>query len=142
FYDEVWRAFLALGGKQAGTVGVADLVYLRSGVYVREQRLGGPPHDPPLPPVVWGEEGENGKANPRPGPLYPVGAAQRQLNYPEVPRARPPDDLSNKVLTLQAKFRELEMRLKLVEGELRGQVDLSEFGKPEILGGLPPDEEI
>jgi hypothetical protein len=27
----------------------------------------------------------------------------------------------------------MEMRLKLVESELRGQVDLSQFGKPEIL---------
>ena len=34
----------------------------------------------------------------------------------------------------------MEARLKLVEGELRGQVDLSEFGKPEILKDLPDDD--
>ena len=30
-------------------------------------------------------------------------------------------------------MRELEMRLKLLEGETRGQIDLSEFGKPDLL---------
>ena len=31
------------------------------------------------------------------------------------------------------KVRELEMRIKLAEGELRGSVDLSQFGKPDLL---------
>ncbi len=34
---------------------------------------------------------------------------------------------------IQTKLRELEMRIKLAEGELRGNVDLSQFGKPDIL---------
>jgi hypothetical protein len=38
-----------------------------------------------------------------------------------------------KIETLQARLRELEQRLKLVESEVRGQVDLSQFGKPELL---------
>ena len=33
---------------------------------------------------------------------------------------------------LVTKLREMEARLKLLEGEMRGQVDLSEFGKPEL----------
>ena len=36
--------------------------------------------------------------------------------------------------------RELEMRLKLVEGEVRGQIDLSQFGKPDLLSGPKDDE--
>ena len=50
------------------------------------------------------------------------------------------DDLPARFDALQVKFRELEMRLRLLESEMRGQVDLSEFGKPEILADLPDDE--
>ena len=35
----------------------------------------------------------------------------------------------------------MEMRMKLIDGELRGQVDLSQFGKPEPLSGPAGDEE-
>jgi hypothetical protein len=31
------------------------------------------------------------------------------------------------------KLREMEARLRLAESEIRGHVDLSEFGKPELL---------
>jgi hypothetical protein len=31
------------------------------------------------------------------------------------------------------KLRELETRLKLAESELRGNVDLTQFGKPDLL---------
>ena len=47
--------------------------------------------------------------------------------------------MGNKVETLQARLRELEKRLKLLESEVRGQVDLSQFGKPEILTDEPED---
>ena len=30
-------------------------------------------------------------------------------------------------------LREMDMRLKLLEAEMRGQVDLSEFAQPEVL---------
>ena len=33
---------------------------------------------------------------------------------------------------LEARLRELEKRVKLMESEMRGQIDLSQFGKPEI----------
>ena len=41
--------------------------------------------------------------------------------------------MGNKVQVLEARLREMEKRLKLLESEVRGQIDLSEFGKPEIL---------
>jgi hypothetical protein len=49
-----------------------------------------------------------------------------------VPRPRPRDDLGSRLEALHVKLRELEARLKLVEGEVRGQVDLSQFGKPDL----------
>lgn len=45
-----------------------------------------------------------------------------------------------KLEVLQAQLREMEARLKLVEGEVRGQVDLSQLGKPELLSDTPEDE--
>ena len=74
------------------------------------------------------------KANHGRDPLYLFAALQRQLNYPEVPRIKAKDDPAVKFLEMRAKIRELETRLKLVEGELRGNVDLSEFmAKPDLI---------
>jgi hypothetical protein len=140
-YDRPWRDYLDLVRRQVGMVDFADLIYVRSEFYVKEQRRAVPGYEPPLPPLFGEKEGKIARANRGRDPLYLFAALQRQLGYPEVPRARPADDLSAKLLTLQARFRELEMRLKLLESEVRGQVDLSEFGKPDILS-RPPDDEI
>jgi hypothetical protein len=56
-----------------------------------------------------------------------------------VPRAKRRDDLAAKLETLQARYKELENRLRLLEAEVKGQIDLSEFGKPELLDR--PDED-
>jgi hypothetical protein len=141
FYDAAWKEYLDLVRRQVGTVDFADLVYLRSDLYVQEQQRQNPNYEPPVPPLFDEKEGKIAKANRGRDPLYLFAALQRQLNYPEVPRPRPRDDPSAKLEVLQAKFREMEMRMKLIEGELRGQVDLSQFGKPELLSGPAGDEE-
>jgi hypothetical protein len=134
-YDETWRAYLGLVRRQVGTVDFADLIYLRSDHYLLEQRRRNPRYEPPVPALFGEKEGRIAKASRGRDPLYLFAALQRQLNYPEVPRQKPRDDLEGKLAALQAKFRDLETRLKLVESELRGQVDLSQFGKPEFLPG-------
>jgi hypothetical protein len=139
FYSPDWSAFVELTRRQIGLIDFADLVYLRSDSYVREQHRERPDYEPSLPPLFGEKEGKIARANRGRDPLYLFAALQRQLNYPEVPRPRPRDDLSNKVTVLQVRLTELEKRLKLVEGEVRGQVDLSEFGKPELLSG--PDDD-
>jgi hypothetical protein len=69
-------------------------------------------------------------------------ALQRQLGYPEVPRPTAPDDVNNKIETLKAKLRELEARLKLVESEVRGQLDLNQFMvKPDTLSPASGDDD-
>jgi hypothetical protein len=138
-YDPEWRDYLDLVRRQAGLVDFADLVYLRSELYVQEQRRQQPGYEPPVPPLFGEKEGKIARASRGRDPLYLFAALQRQLGYPEVPRPKPPDDLGSKLLALQARVRELEMRLKLLETEVRGQVDLSEFIKPELPRGL--DEE-
>jgi hypothetical protein len=139
-YDLAWREYLDFVRRQVGLVDFADLIYLRSDYYVREQRRRAPDYEPSLQPLFGEKEGKIAKANRGKDPLYLFAALQRQLGYPEVPRPQRPDDSSARVLTLQAKLRELETRLKLVESELRGQVDLSQFSKPEFLGRPAGDE--
>jgi hypothetical protein len=133
FYDQPWRDYLELFRRQVGVVDFADLVYLRSHFYVAEQRRQDANYQPPYPPLFGEKEGKIAKANRGHDPLYLFAALQRQLGYPEVPRPKPRDDLSARFAAIQTKLREMEMRLKLVESEVRGQVDLSQFGKPEIL---------
>ena len=86
---------------------------------------------------MFGEkEGKIARASRGRDPLFLFAALQRQLGYPEVPRAKDRDDMTTKLELMQTKMRELETRLKLVEGEVKGNLDLSQF-KPEMFKDLP-----
>jgi hypothetical protein len=140
FYPPVWREYLDMVKNQVGVIDFADLIYLRSQYYVMDERRQRPDYQPPVEPLFGEKEGKIAKANRGRDPLYLFAALQRQLGYPEVPRQVTPDDITSRFETLKAKLRDLEMRLKLVELEQRGQVDLSPFLKnPELL--LKPQEE-
>lgn len=133
FYDEDWRAFIALLARQIGDIDLSDLVYLRSELYTLEQKRADPSFEQSRPALFGEKEGKIAKASRKRDPLYLFAALQRQLGYPEVPRYKPRDDASTKLELIERKLRELETRVKLAEGELRGNVDLSQFGKPELL---------
>ena len=139
FYDDNWKGFLDMVGQQVGLVDFADLVHVRSDLYVQEERRRDPGYEPPLPPLFGEKEGKIARANRGRDPLYLFAALQRQLGYPEVPRPRSRDDVAVKVETLQTRLRDLEMRLKLLEAELRGTLDLNHLIKPELLRN-PPDD--
>lgn len=132
-YGADWRTFIGGLPRQVGDVDFADLVYLRSELYVQEQRREDPAFTPALPPLFGEKEGKIAKASRKRDPLYLFAALQRQLGYPEVPRYSQRTEQKTKMDQIEAKLRELETRLKLAEGELRGNVDLSQFGKPELL---------
>jgi hypothetical protein len=133
FFDADWRAFFDVLRKQVGEIDFSDVVYSRSELHAIEERRRNQTYVPPLPPIFGEKEGKIAKASRKRDPLYLFAALQRQLGYPEVPRYRVRDDANTKLEILTAKVRELEMRIKLAEGELRGNVDLSQFGKPDIL---------
>jgi hypothetical protein len=139
FYDANWREFLEVTWRQVGLVEFAELIYLRSVLFVTVRRREEPGYEPPLAPLFQEKEGKIARASMGRDPLYLFAALQRQLGYPEVPRPRPRDDLAARLETLQARFRDLEMRFKLLEGEVRGQVDLTELGKPELLKDRPEE---
>lgn len=133
FYDDDWRRFFDLLKTQLGLFDLADVLYARSDMYVMEQRRRDPAYEPPVPPLFGEKEGKIARANQGRDPLYLFAALQRQLGYPEVPRPRTRDDVSVKVETLQAKMRDLEMRFKLLESEVRGTLDLSKLVDPDKL---------
>jgi hypothetical protein len=140
-FDADWRTYLEQVRKKIGSVDFADLVFLRSEQYVNEHRKTDPGYQPPLNPLFGEKEGRIAKANRGRDPLYLFAALQRQLGYPEVPRPKPRDDTANKLDAVNVKLREIEARLRLLEGEVKGQVDLQLFGKPEVLGGPRRDKE-
>ena len=59
---------------------------------------------------------------------------QRQLGYPEVPRLKPADKEQALLPQLARRLEQLEMRLKIVEEEQRGGLDLTQFYE------RPPEE--
>ena len=127
FYDDDWRAYLLWLRRQIGVIDFADLLYLRSHLYVTDQRKQQPAYEPPVPALFGEKEGKIAKASRGRDPLYLFAALQRQLGYPEVPRPKAPDDMGSRLEALKARVRELEVRVKLVESEVRGQLDLSQF---------------
>ncbi len=133
FYDDHWRAYFADLRKQVGEIDFCDLVYMRSELYIAEERRRNPAFEPTLPPIFGDKEGRIAKASRKRDPLHLFAALQRQLGYPEVPRYNIRNEATTKLEQIQTKLRELEMRLKLAESELRGSIDLSQFGKPDLL---------
>jgi hypothetical protein len=133
FYDAAWKHYLDTVRRQIGVVDFAELVYLRSEQYVTDQRRRDPAYAPPVAPLFGEKEGKIAKASLRRDPLFLFAALQRQLDYPEVPRHKPRDDAESRLDAMVVKLREMEARIKLLEGELRGNIDLTQLGKPDLL---------
>jgi hypothetical protein len=133
FYDEPWRGYFDELRKRVGEIDFCDLVYLRSSLHVADERRRNPTYEPAHAPIFGEKEGKIAKASHGRDPLYLFAALQRQLGYPEVPRYQVRDEAATRFELIQNKLRELEIRLKLAESELRGSIDLSQFGKPELL---------
>lgn len=141
-YNDNWRGYLDMVRRQVGVRDFADLVYVRSELYVSDRQRQDADYTPPVPPLFSQKEGRIARANRGRDPLYLFAALQRQLGYPEVPRPRTPDDIESKLIALAGKLRQLEQRLQIVESEAKGQLDLSQFmKKPELLEGPPGDED-
>jgi len=127
FYDEPWQEYLNLVRKQVGAIDFADLVYLRSEMHAIEMLRKDPEYQPTKAPLFGEKEGKIAKASRGRDPLFLFAALQRQLGYPEVPRPRPKDDIGAKFEELQVQFKEMEARLRLLESEARGNLDLTQF---------------
>jgi hypothetical protein len=141
-FDTTWRQWILKLRRQVGMVDVADLVYVHSEHYWQRQggirrsdsdnaeELDGGEDSPARGAalVLFGErEGRIALANRRKDPLFLFASLQRQLGYPEVPRVKLAEQEQLLLPQLARRLEQLESRLKLIEDEQRGGVDLTQF---------------
>jgi hypothetical protein len=130
-YDEAWREWILTVRRQIGLVDLADMIYVRSEEYLKT-------HPHPGKPILFGEkEGRIALAHRKRDPLFLFAALSRQLGYPSVPRPRPEDTTPQLIPQLVRRVERLETRIKLLEEELRGGIDITRFygpPKPEAGG--------
>ena len=98
-----------------------------------EQRRQNPDYEPPVPPLFGEKEGKIAKASRGRDPLYLFAALQRQLGYPEVPRLQARDDASDEDGDDRGETARTGDAAEAGRGRTRGNIDLSQFGKPDLL---------
>jgi hypothetical protein len=130
-YDEAWREWFGLLRRELGTSDFTDLLYYRSEQFVADRRRAAqdPEFQVPYATLFGLREGRIAKAHRKKDPLYMFAALQRQLGYPAVPRLKPKSDQPAIHPALEQRFQRIEQALKLVQAELKGGVDLSQFYK-------------
>jgi hypothetical protein len=117
--------------RQVGLVDIADLIYVRSAHYNEQQARLGREADEAPPPVLFGErEGRIALANRQKNSLLLFAALHRQLGYPEVPVRKPIDQTPQIIPQLQRRLERVEARLKLLEEEQKGGIDITKFYGP------------
>lgn len=126
-FNDDWRTWIRKLRFQLGVVDFADLLYARSEFAVVELRRRNGDYQPKHPVLFGEKEGRIARANRGKDPLLFFAALQRQLGYPVVPRPTPPDQTGNLLQALDRKILQLEARLKIVESEVKGELDISKF---------------
>jgi hypothetical protein len=130
-FDSVWRDWILIVRRQIGLVDLADLIYVRSEFYAarhRKETAEGRRDELELREPLFGEkEGRIAWGTRRKDPLYLLAALQRQLGYPAVPRQEPPDTVSYLLPQMVRRMERLELRVKLLEEEQKGGIDITKF---------------
>lgn len=136
-YSPQWSEWIRSTRLRLGVNEFNDLIYFRSECYLEElqRRRAASRREPAdaneLPAPLFGApEGRIARANRGRDPLLMFAALQRQLGYPEVPKpvAKPAEPLLHPAV--EQRIYRLEMRLKLLEQESKGGIDLSQFMPP------------
>ena len=143
-YDENWRTWINELRLRIGMVDFADMIYVRSEFNLIHLARPGEPRPVAQKPILFSEkEGKIAWANRRKDPLYLFAALQRHLGYPAVPRPKRPDESINLLPLLMQQVQRLEARVKLLEEEGRGGIDITKFygkaGAP-LPNVQPPDD--
>lgn len=131
-FDANWKSWIGTVARQVGLVDLADLVFVRSPEYwrlgKREAILAGKDEPAPDRAILFGEkEGRIARANRGKDPLFFFAALERQLGYPSIPRVKTAAPAAESPAVLARRLERLEMRVKLLEEEGRGGIDLSRF---------------
>ncbi len=127
-YDEDWRKWIQDVLRQLGLIDLADLIYVRSAHYEPQRAGKADKTAESLPPVLFGEkEGRIALAMRRKDPVLLFASMHRQLGYPEVPQPKAAEQDQQRLDQVVRRMERLEARLKLVEEEQRGGIDLERF---------------
>jgi hypothetical protein len=130
-FNNDWREWILTVRRQVGLIDFGDMIYVRSELYRKTRHKA-------EKAILFGEkEGRIAAANRRKDPLYLFSALQRHLGYPSVPRPRP-EDIERYILpALERHVDRLETRVKLLEEELRGGINLARFYSEKQEKGEP-----
>jgi hypothetical protein len=132
-FPDDWREWILTVRRQVGLIDFADMIYVRSERYFQDRRRQGLTTDEVTEkPALFGErEGRIAWANRRKDPLFLFAALHRQLGYPAIPRLEPIDRTPEIIPSLIRRLERLETRIKLVEEEQKGGIDLTRFYGPQ-----------
>jgi hypothetical protein len=123
-YDQDWRDWILTVRRQVGLIDFCDMIFVRSELYRKNRGTA-------EKPILFGEkEGKIALANRRKDPLYLFAALQRHLGYPGVPRPQQEDKNRYLIPQLQQRMERLEVRIKLLEEEQRGGINLARYYTP------------
>lgn len=127
FFDDGWREFIALVRAQLDVREFAELIFARSQHYVSQRRRAEPGYEPPFRVLFGEKEGTIAAANRGKDPTYFFATLQRQLGYPEVPRAAGRDTIGERLAEIDAALKALATRVNLLDAAMGGNVDFSQF---------------
>ena len=136
-FPSAWRDWIMHVRQQVGLVEIGDLIYFRSQHYLDNLRQGHPddPHPEDFPadesttsePLFGEREGKIAWANRGKDPLFLFAALERQLGYPSVPRPQVPEKDTVNLHQMQKRLEQLELRLRMMEEEARGGINLDQL---------------
>lgn len=130
-YDEQWSKWIHDVRRQIGLAGLAELIYVRSDHYLQHRsRLAGTEVKPEKPILFGEKEGKIALANRQKDPLLLFSALQRHMAYPEVPRLQKADLTTETIPLMIRRMERLEQRIKLLEDEQKGGIDITKFYIP------------
>jgi hypothetical protein len=131
-YSDDWRRWILRLQSELGTLELAELIYrVSEHFYTRRATGRGKQADADRGLVLFGEqEGRIARANIGRDPLYLFAALQRHLGYPSVPKSVVNDDNERLPKALEVRLQKIEQKLKILEMETKGGLDLSRFYKP------------
>lgn len=127
-YSQEWSEWIKDVRRQIGIVGLGELIYVRSEHYLRQREQQSSRELEPEKPILFGEkEGKIALANRRKDPLLLFASLQRHLGYPTAPRLEKADRTMETIPMMVRRMERLEQRIKLLEEEQQGGIDITKF---------------